>query len=109
MTHFLCKLLPPRPTFPHNMTPDEAALMQEHVAYWTGLVEKGTAVAFGPVLDPQGVWGLGLVETRDEAETRALTDADPVSRAGLGFAYEIYAMPRTVVHPAPASMVLQPT
>jgi hypothetical protein len=28
--HFSFKLIPPRPTFPADITPDEAALMQQH-------------------------------------------------------------------------------
>ena len=31
--HYYLKLIPPRPTFPHDMTEDERRLMQEHVAY----------------------------------------------------------------------------
>lgn len=33
MSFFLCKLIPPRPTFARDMTQAEAKLMQEHVAY----------------------------------------------------------------------------
>ena len=104
MQHFLCKLLPPRPGFPGDMTEAEGALMAEHVAYWSDLLGRGEAVAFGPVLDPAGVWGLALVEAEDEAAARGLTAGDPVVRAGTGFRYEIYAMPQTAVRPrAPAT------
>ena len=57
--YFLCRLVSPRPSFPHDMTAAEAALMQEHASYWMGLVQDGTAVAFGPVFDAEGAWGLG--------------------------------------------------
>jgi hypothetical protein len=33
------------------MTPPEANAMKEHVAYWTDLLGKGKAIAFGPVMD----------------------------------------------------------
>ncbi len=77
--------------------------MGEHAAYWTGLTERGTAVVFGPVFDPAGVWGLAIVDVADEAGASALTAADPVIRAGGGFRYEIYPMPQAVlrasIHP----------
>ena len=59
--------------------------MGEHAAYWTGLTERGTAVVFGPVFDPAGVWGLAILDVADEAGASALTAADPVIRAaGVG-------------------------
>ena len=65
---FLCRLLPPRPSFVHDMTGDEAAIMQSHVSYWTELMAKGLAVVFGPVADPRGPWGLGIVRAQDDVQ-----------------------------------------
>ena len=93
----LCKLLPPRATFPADMSEREAALMGEHAAYWSGLTERGTAPVFGPVFDPAGVWGLAIVDVADETAASALTDGDPVIRAGGGFRYEIFPMPQAIV------------
>jgi uncharacterized protein len=39
MPHFLYKLIPPRPTFPADLTEEEGAIMQEHFGYWAGLIE----------------------------------------------------------------------
>jgi uncharacterized protein YciI len=89
MSYFLCRLNAPRPTFPADMTQAEAALMQRHADWWTDLTAKGTGILFGPVLDPKGVWGLGLIEVEDQADARALTESDPIIQAGLGFSYEI--------------------
>ncbi len=97
MKYFLCRLIPPRPTFPQDMTDAEAKVMSEHVAYWTELADKGTAVVFGPVADPQGVWGLGILEVEDEATVQSLTSNDPVMRSAIGASYEILPMPRAVV------------
>ena len=36
--HFLCKLIPPRPTFQQDMSDAETKVMPEHVAYWTSLL-----------------------------------------------------------------------
>lgn len=101
MPHFLCRLNASRPSFPADMTEGEAALMERHAAYWASLVEPGKVVAFGPVLDPAGVWGMALVEVESDEEARALTAADPVILAATGFNYAIHAMPRTIVRSAP--------
>jgi uncharacterized protein YciI len=97
MPVYLCKLSPPRPSFPGDMTAEEAAVMGEHAAYWTQLTESGAAVVFGPVFDPAGVWGLAIVDAADETAARALTDDDPVIRSGRGFGYAIHPMPNAVV------------
>ena len=53
MPFYFCRLLPPRPSFAHDMNEAERALMGEHSAYLQKLAEKGTAVLFGPVADPK--------------------------------------------------------
>ena len=81
MPFHLCKLLPPRPTFPADMTAEEAGLMQEHVAYWQRAADRGAAVIVGPVFDPAGIWGLAIVDVSDAAEASDLTEtgsADPL-------------------------------
>ena len=89
---YVFRLLGPRPTFPGDMTADEAELMAEHATYWRALTRDGTAVAFGPVLDPAGVYGLAVVRADDEGRARAIADGDPVVRAGVGFRVEIAPM-----------------
>ena len=96
MAAFLCRLLPPRPTFPMDMTDAERKVMEAHVAYWTGLAREGKAVAFGPVGDPKGPWGCGIVEVADEAAIKSLTSRDPAMTGGIGMTYEILPMPRLV-------------
>ncbi len=56
--HFVYKLIPPRPTFALDMSDAETKIMGEHAAYWQSLLDRGEVVAFGPVLDPAGSWGL---------------------------------------------------
>lgn len=78
---FFCRLLPPRPTFAQDMTAGEAAVIMEHVAYWDKHLHIGTAIVFGPVADPKGAWGLGVVRVADEAAVRvfeAKRPGDPV-------------------------------
>ena len=76
--------------------------MDEHVAYWTALLDGGVAVAFGPVADPAGFWGLALVEAGSETQAAALAGADPIMLADAGFRYDIQPMPNTIARPAPA-------
>lgn len=97
MKYFLTKLIPPRPTFARDMTEAEAIVMRDHVTFWTELAERGTAIVFGPVADPKGVWGVGILEVADEAEVQSLTANDPVMKAALGATYEILPMPRVVI------------
>jgi uncharacterized protein YciI len=89
MPYFLCRLNAPRPNFAFEMTDDERAVMQTHAGYWRELVAKGSAVLFGPVMDPKGPWGLGILEAADETAARALSDADPVMKADRGFSTDI--------------------
>lgn len=98
-SYFLFRLLPPRPTFPMDMNEAERKVMQEHVVYWTGLLQEGVAVAFGPVLDPQGAWGAGIIGVDSPEQVRALQENDPAMRSKLGFAYEAHPMPGAIVRP----------
>jgi uncharacterized protein YciI len=94
--HFLYRLIPPRPTFDKDMNDEEAATMGEHVAYWQALVERGTAIVFGPVGDPAGVWGLAVLEVASEEEMRTIAGGDPAVTAGVA-TFEIHPMPATIV------------
>ena len=88
MPHYFCKLRPPRTTFIGDMTPDEAQLMRAHREYWAPRVETGVVIATGPVADPDGGYGVAIIEAASEASLEAMQGADPVIAAGRGFAYE---------------------
>ena len=96
MMGFVFRLIPPRPSFPLDMSADERATMNEHVGYWSALAERGRVLAFGPVADPGGAYGIGIVlaETRSEAEE--LRDQDPAITSPHGFRTEIAPMLRLV-------------
>jgi uncharacterized protein YciI len=79
------------------MTKAERALMQQHAAYWRDLASKGTALVFGPVADPSGVWGVGIVEVENEGDVRSLVTNDPTMKLGTNFKCEIYPMPAVVL------------
>ena len=56
--------------------------MGRHAAHWQPLIDSGRMVIFGPVLDATGSWGLGVVESDDEDELRALAARDPAVTSG---------------------------
>lgn len=89
--HYFFKLIPPRATFPADITAEEAALMQRHSVYWDQHFAAGRILAFGPVMDPAGAFGLGILEVEDEAEARTFGDNDPSVLEGLN-RYEIHPM-----------------
>ncbi len=84
----------PRPTFNLDMTPAERDTMNRHVAYWSEKAARGIAIVFGPVKDPNGVFGMGVYKVQDEAEMRALIERDPAN--GL-LKYKILPMANAVV------------
>jgi uncharacterized protein len=92
--YFFVKTQNPRPSFHLDMTPEERSVMQRHVAYWTEKAGQGTAIVFGPVMDPQGVYGMGVYQARDEAEIRRLLEQDPAN--GL-LQYEVFPMAGVVI------------
>ena len=94
MKYFFCKLIPPRATFAQDMTPVERAVMGEHVAYWQGLMQEHKALAFGPVADPHGGYGIGIIAASDDGEMESLRSNDPTIKADGGFRFEVLAMPR---------------
>ncbi len=79
---FVFRLKAPRPTFALDMTDAEREIMGQHAAHWRPLVDSGQMVVFGPVLDSAGSWGLGVVESDDEAELREFAARDPVVTTG---------------------------
>lgn len=87
--HVLARLVPPRPDFAMTMSPAERATMGEHVAYCRSLLQKGKAVLFGPVVGREGVWGCAVLTVADDAEARAIVDADPAVTSGIGAHYEL--------------------
>jgi uncharacterized protein YciI len=77
--HFILRLIPPRPDFAQTLTETERAIMQQHLAYWKAWMDKGKVIVFGPVLDPAGVYGLGIVAVDNEEEVLDLMKSDPAA------------------------------
>jgi uncharacterized protein len=81
--NFYVKLIPPRPTFPADMSPEERAIMNRHVEYTTGLFAEGKVLIFGPVLDASYPFGMAVFEVENEAEVVQLLNGDPSVSCGL--------------------------
>jgi uncharacterized protein YciI len=96
MPHFFLKLIPPRPTFALDMNDEERTLMAKHAAYWKAKLNGGDVLVFGPVLDPKGPYGAGIISAADEGAARAFADADPVISSNRGFICEIHPMQAVV-------------
>jgi uncharacterized protein YciI len=96
VSHFVYKLIPPRPTFAADMSEAEAAIMGDHAGYWIALSEQGSVVVFGVVLEAAGAWGLAVVEAQDEDAVRAIAADDPAVSTNL-CTFDIGVMPGAVV------------
>lgn len=86
-------LLPSRPDFAMTMTAEEKAIMGQHVTYWTELLKLGKVYAFGPVIDPKGMYGLGIVAVENEQELKDFIANDPAEKINK---YEYFPMKAVV-------------
>lgn len=87
--HFVLHLLPPRPDFAQTMNDEERAIMMKHVVYWTEIMNQGKVLAFGPVLDPEAVYGLGIIVVESEQEVKDFIANDPAGKINT---YEYFPM-----------------
>lgn len=87
--YFALYLRPPRPDFAQTMTAEERSVMEAHVVYWKNHMAQGNVIVFGPVFDPAGVYGLGIVAVENEEQLSDLMANDPAAKINR---YEHYAM-----------------
>jgi len=87
--YFAVRLNPSRPDFAQTMTDEEKSIMQQHAAYWRKFMSEGKVIVFGPVLDPNAVYGLGVLSVDDEQEVNEFIASDPANRIN---SYEYYPM-----------------
>ena len=92
--YYFIKTQNPRPTFHLDMTVEERTTTQRHVAYWSEKATQGIAIVFGPVMDPKGVYGVGVYQVNGETEMRQILEHDPAN--GL-LQYEVLPMARAMV------------
>jgi uncharacterized protein YciI len=78
------------------MTDAERAVMGQHLAYWKDYMSRGKVVVFGPVMDPAGAYGLGIVAADSEEEVKEMIQNDPAASINR---YEYFAMLAVVPEP----------
>jgi uncharacterized protein YciI len=81
--HYYFKLIPPRPTFPADITKEERELMDKHKTYCQQHFEAGKLLVYGPVLAPEGAFGLAILEVANEEEAQQFGENDPSVIGGL--------------------------
>jgi len=81
--HFFIKLIPPRTTFPVDITDGERALMEQHSAYFRQQFDAGNVLIYGPVMAASGAFGVGVLEVADESEALRVMNNDPSVLGGL--------------------------
>jgi len=89
--HFFFKLIPPRATFPRDITEDERRLMAEHSRYAAERFAAGDLLIYGPVMAPAGAFGAAVLEVAGEDEVRRFGENDPSVKGGLN-RFEYYPM-----------------
>jgi uncharacterized protein len=89
--HYFFKLIPPRPTFPQDITDHEKLLMKQHADYFQGEFAAHRVLVYGPVMATGGTFGLAVLEVNSEAEARQFGENDPSVQAGLN-RFEIHPM-----------------
>ena len=88
-SYYALYLLPSRPDFAQTMSEEERSIMMQHVGYWTELLNQGKVIAFGPVMDPKEVYGLGIIAADSEDEVKEFIAQDPASQINR---YEYFPM-----------------
>ena len=57
--------------------------MDKHKAYCQQHFEQGKLLVYGPVMAPEGAFGLAILEVADESEARQFGENDPSVSAGM--------------------------
>ena len=87
--YYAVYLLPSRPDFAQTMTDEERSIMEEHVTYWLEKMKQGKVVTFGPVMDPESTYGLGIISVDNEQELKSFIENDPAAKINK---YEYFPM-----------------
>ncbi|HST64711.1 MAG TPA: YciI family protein [Mycobacteriales bacterium] len=77
METYFFRIVPPRAMSLPHMRADELKVIDLHVAYWLKLMQRGHVLAFGPVADDTGNYGVGVIQAQSPEQARAIADNDP--------------------------------
>ncbi len=79
---YICFLDPTRAAMPDDPTPEEAASISAHFAYYQGLHAQRTLILAGRTNEPPHV-GIMIFAAESNAHAQAIVDADPAIAAGV--------------------------
>lgn len=71
--------------------------MMRHAGYWQEQIKRGNTILVGPVADPNGSFGVGILRLEDPNDLAALVANDPAILANAGFRSEVFPMPRIML------------
>ena len=86
---YLMRLVPPRADFAQTMTAEERHAMTLHMEYFQNLLAAGQVLVYGPVADPEGVWGMAVLRAADRAQALAIAERDPSITAAIN-TFEVF-------------------
>ncbi len=89
---YVLYLIPSRPDFAQTMNDEEKAIMYRHMNYWQEHMKKGMVIVFGPVFEPTGVYGLGIIAVNNEKELEEFMENDPAGQINRFEHYPIKAV-----------------
>jgi uncharacterized protein len=82
-----------------DMSDAEGAVMEAHFAYWAQVIGQRRAVAYGPVMDPIGAYGIAVIEAADQSAAEGVVAADPAIQSSAGFTWELHPIQGAIVRP----------
>jgi uncharacterized protein len=82
MVEFHMALLKRGPQWSAEKTPQRKEVHDQHVAYFTSLLDSGKAVIGGPLTDESEITGLYVLRAKSAGEAREWAEADPTVKAG---------------------------
>jgi len=65
------------------MTDSEREIMNRHSEFWNKLLLDGKALVTGPVQDPSGTYGFGVIFAENEDAARELLKDDPAQQLSV--------------------------
>ena len=85
VTEYLYKIQPTRlEMLTQGPTPDEAALVAQHLAYLQGLAAQGIVILAGRTLNAdERTFGIVIFRARSEDAARSIMNNDPAVKNGL--------------------------
>jgi len=80
---FISIMRPKHPDFIATMTPEEKAVMGEHISYAKQLFDEGKIILGGAAID--GTIGILVLRVDSAEEAKVIYDNDPAVIAGIGY------------------------